>query len=96
MLEGVGRQCQGMDREVQAAESLFGNLAQRVGAVPKGAPVSPAIRRQRWSPVMVSLLWERCRGGTDNTHGGVVGDDGINDTSARCSSTVGRIWPANR
>ena len=25
---------------------------------------------------------ERSRRGTDNTHGGVVGDDGINDTSA--------------
>ena len=38
-----------MDQE-RAAESLFGNLAQRVGAVPQGAPVPPAIRRQRWSP----------------------------------------------
>ena len=55
--DGVGGQCQGMDREVRVAESLFGNLAQRVGAVPQGAPVPPAIRRQRWSPVMVTLLW---------------------------------------
>ena len=28
------------------------------------------------------LFVERSRGGTDNTRGGVVGDDGINDTSA--------------
>ena len=26
ILEGVGRQCQGMDREVRAAESLFGEF----------------------------------------------------------------------
>ena len=57
MQDGVRGQCQGMDREVRAAESLFGNSAQRVGAVPQGAPVPPAIRRQRWSPVMVPLLW---------------------------------------
>ena len=57
MQDGVRGQCQGIDREVRAAVSLFGNLAQRVGAVPQGAPVPPAIRRQRWSPVMVTLLW---------------------------------------
>ena len=52
MTDGVGGQCQGMDRDVRAAESLFGNFAQRVGAVPQGVLVPPAIRRQRWSLVM--------------------------------------------
>ena len=65
---------------IRAAVSLFGNLAERVDAVPQGAPVPPTIRRQ--SPHFV----ERSRGGTDNTHGGVVGDDGIIDTSASAVS----------
>ena len=55
-----------MDREVRAAESLLGNLAQRVG---------------RCSLVMV-LFCGALRGRTGNTHVGVVGDDGINNTSA--------------
>ena len=45
------------DRDVHGAVALFSNLARRVGAVPRGAPLPAAIRSQRWSPLMVPLLW---------------------------------------
>ena len=42
---------------VRAAATLIQNLAHRVGAVPAGAILPVAIRRQRWSPLTVPLLW---------------------------------------
>ena len=45
------------DQHVRHAESWMQNLALRVGAVPVGAPVPAVIRRQRWSPFNVPLIW---------------------------------------
>ena len=52
-----GGQPQVTDRDVHGVIALFSNLARRVGAVPRGAPLPAAIRSQRWSPLMVPLLW---------------------------------------
>ena len=52
-----GSQPQVTDRDVQGAIALFSNLARRVAVVPSGAPLPTAIRSQRWSPLMVPLLW---------------------------------------
>ena len=42
---------------VHAAATLIQTLAHRVGAVPPGALLPVALRRQRWSPLNVPLLW---------------------------------------
>ena len=52
-----GGQPQVTDRDVHGAVVLFNNLARRVGAVPRGAPLPAAIRSQRWSPLTMPLLW---------------------------------------
>ena len=41
---------------VRAAVTLIHNLAHRVGAVPAGAVLPDALRRQRWSPLNVPQL----------------------------------------
>ena len=43
--------------EVRNAATLIGVLATRVGAVPHGSVLLGAIRRQRWSPLNVPLIW---------------------------------------
>ena len=43
--------------EVRTAANLIRSLAARVGPVPHGGMLTGAIRRQRWSPLNVSLMW---------------------------------------
>ena len=43
--------------EVRVAANLLRSLATRIGAVPHGSVLPGAIRRQRWSPFNVPLMW---------------------------------------
>ena len=43
--------------EVRTAATLIRSLAARVGPVPTGGNLPSAIRRQRWSPLNVPLMW---------------------------------------
>ena len=43
-------------RDAGAAEGVVRNLASRIGAVPEGEVPAP-VRRQRWSPLNVPLIW---------------------------------------
>ena len=43
--------------EARAVEGLFRTLGGRIGAVPSGSPIPRVLRRQRWSPVNVPLVW---------------------------------------
>ena len=45
-------------RDARAAEKFVRDLAQRVGVVPSGGAIPGVIRRQRWSPLNVPLMWE--------------------------------------
>ena len=45
------------DSAVRGAEALINKLAQRIGAVPIGGLVPPAIQRQRWSSLNVPIIW---------------------------------------
>ena len=44
-------------RDVRAAEGVVQNLAARIGFVPAGGHVPAVVRRQRWSPLNVPLMW---------------------------------------
>ena len=43
--------------EVRVAANLLRTLATRIGAVPQGSVMPGCIRRQRWSPFNVPLMW---------------------------------------
>ena len=43
-------------RDARAAEGVVMILASRIGAVPEGE-IPPPVRRQRWSPLNVPLIW---------------------------------------
>ena len=43
--------------EARVVEGLFRTLGGRIGAVPSGSPIPRVLRRQRWSPVNVPLVW---------------------------------------
>ena len=43
--------------EARSVESLFRQLASRIGSVPERAPIPRPLRQQRWSPVIVPILW---------------------------------------
>ena len=43
--------------EARVVEGLFRTLGGRIGAVPFGSPIPRVLRRQRWSPVNVPLVW---------------------------------------
>ena len=47
--------------EVRNAVNLIRTLATRVGAVPHGGVIPGTIRRQRWSPLNVPLMWGAAR-----------------------------------
>ena len=80
-----GGQPQVTDRDVQGAIALFSNLARRVGAVPSGVSLPPAIRSQRWSP------WRRpiC------ADCGVVGVQ-FHGEQAFCGNSLRTDWAALR
>ena len=46
-----------LHQEAHAAMALMQDLAQRVGAIPIGDPMPLSLRRQRWSPLNVPLMW---------------------------------------
>ena len=52
------------------------------GPTPGCSCAAPAIRRQRWFPAMVSLLWSAAGADQKTPMVEFFGDDGINDTSA--------------
>ena len=43
--------------EARVVEGLFRTLRGRIGAVPSGSPIPRVLRRQRWFPVNVPLVW---------------------------------------
>ena len=46
-----------VDPQVRIAETCIQNLVERVGFVAPGSVLPWAIRRQRWSPMNVPLMW---------------------------------------
>ena len=44
-------------RDARAAENIVRELAGRIGPIPEGGEVPAIVRRQRWSPINVPLMW---------------------------------------
>ena len=49
-------------RDARAAENIVRELAGRIGPIPEGGEVPAIVRRQRWSPINVPLMWAAAGG----------------------------------